>query len=51
MKHFGTCMLLIALLTGLTACQAAGEDAVVETGEIDGAPFRIQIPAATPLTT
>lgn len=45
MRRLRACILLSVLIAGLLACPASGDDTVVETGEIDGAPFRIQIPA------
>jgi pimeloyl-ACP methyl ester carboxylesterase len=45
MRRLGACILLLAMVAGLAVCPASGSEPVIETGEIDGAPFRIQIPA------
>lgn len=44
MKHLSAVLLLSAVVMCLVNCPALSGDVAVETGEIDGAPFRIQVP-------
>jgi pimeloyl-ACP methyl ester carboxylesterase len=45
MKSLSICILLSVLIAAIIACPLLGDDTVVESGEIEGAPFRILIPA------
>jgi pimeloyl-ACP methyl ester carboxylesterase len=44
MKSLRVRTLLIVLVIGLVVCRAWGAETQIETGERDGAPFRIQVP-------